>query len=97
MKTLIVSYIPRGERSHTREVLAAFEGAIEGSEVERLDLLADMPDLFTGTIAENISLHEPAITRNDVEYAAQQVYADRYIEQLNFGFNSQKNKHGLLV
>lgn len=46
MKTLIVQYLPRGERSHTRAVLAAFEKEIVG-EVERFDLLENVPDLFT--------------------------------------------------
>ena len=46
MKTLIVQYIPRGERSHTQKVLKAFESEVKG-DVERLDLLVSQPDLFT--------------------------------------------------
>ena len=45
MKTLIVQYIPRGERSHTQKVLKAFESEIKG-DVERLDLLVSQPDIF---------------------------------------------------
>ena len=46
MKTLIVQYIPRGERSHTQKVLKAFESEMKG-DVERLDLLVSQPDVFT--------------------------------------------------
>lgn len=46
MKTLIVEYLPRGKRSHTRAVLKAFEEKLKG-EVERLDLLETLPDFFT--------------------------------------------------
>ena len=45
MKTLVVSYLPRGKRSHTGKLLDAFmENA--GTDVEHLDLLEDLPDVF---------------------------------------------------
>lgn len=40
------------------------------------------PFIFTGTVAENISMHDPAITDEQVAEAARQVYADTFIEQL---------------
>jgi FMN-dependent NADH-azoreductase len=46
MKTLVVSYLPRGERSHTKKLLDAFLEAAEGQNVEHLDLLEDLPDVF---------------------------------------------------
>lgn len=46
MKTLVVSYLPRGERSHTRKLLDTFLKAAEGAEIEHLDLLDDTPDLL---------------------------------------------------
>lgn len=45
MKTLIVEYLPRGDYSHTKEVLRAFKEKVSG-EVETLDLLNDIPDFF---------------------------------------------------
>lgn len=45
--TLVVSYLPRGERSHTRYLLEAFKKGIKNSKVEHLDLLEDVPDLFS--------------------------------------------------
>ena len=46
-KTLIVSYLPRGERSHTRHLLDSFRGKIKDSKVEELNLLEDTPDMFS--------------------------------------------------
>jgi hypothetical protein len=46
MKTLIVSYIPRNEQSNTKTLLDAFREEIGISDVEELDLLVDVPDMF---------------------------------------------------
>jgi FMN-dependent NADH-azoreductase len=46
-KTLIVSYLPRAERSHTKFLLDSFKEKISGSEVEELNLLEDTPDMFS--------------------------------------------------
>jgi FMN-dependent NADH-azoreductase len=46
MKTLIVSYVPRNEQSNTKKLLDAFREEIGISEVEELDLLVDVPDMF---------------------------------------------------
>lgn len=40
------------------------------------------PFLFTGTIATNVSLHDPSITRDKVIKALKDVGADRFIENL---------------
>jgi ATP-binding cassette subfamily B multidrug efflux pump len=53
--------------------------------------------LFTGTIAENISLHHPQITQKDIEYAAQQVYADRYISRLPNTYDENILEEGKLL
>jgi len=45
-KTLVVKYIPRGERSNTRKVLAEFKSKVKNSTIEELDLAKDTPDLF---------------------------------------------------
>ncbi|MFZ0185275.1 MAG: NAD(P)H-dependent oxidoreductase [Nitrosotalea sp.] len=47
LKTLIVQYTPRNERSNTKKILDAFIGEIKNSDIERLDLVKDVPDLFS--------------------------------------------------
>jgi FMN-dependent NADH-azoreductase len=45
-KTLIVKYIPRNEESNTNKLLDAFRDEISNSDVEELDLIDDVPDMF---------------------------------------------------
>lgn len=45
------------------------------------------PFLFTGTIASNVSLNDPAITREQVEKALTDVGADRVLQNLSSGFD----------
>jgi len=49
LKTLIVSYLPRGERSTTKKLVDSFLKSIENkeTEVEQVDLLQNPPDFFT--------------------------------------------------
>jgi len=53
MKTLIIKYLPRGERSKTKQVLDAFLKNTTG-EIEELDLTKDIPDLL---LQENLSAY----------------------------------------
>jgi len=46
MKTLIVQYTPRKERSNTKKLVDAFKAEIKNSKVEELHLSTDVPDLF---------------------------------------------------
>ncbi|MGB6462959.1 MAG: NAD(P)H-dependent oxidoreductase [Nitrosotalea sp.] len=50
-KTLVVKYLPRGERSNTKKILAEFNSRIKNSTIEELDLAKDVPDLF---LADNL-------------------------------------------
>ena len=45
-KTLVVKYIPRGEYSNTKKVLAEFKSMVKNSSIEEIDLAKDVPDLF---------------------------------------------------
>ena len=56
MKTLIVSYLPRGKRSHTKKLLDAFLDSAAEQELEHLDLLEELPDVF---LAENLGSLKP--------------------------------------
>lgn len=54
MKTLLVKYTPREERSTSKKLLDAFKDKIKNSEIEVLDLCVDVPDLFG---VENMSTY----------------------------------------
>jgi FMN-dependent NADH-azoreductase len=54
MKTLIVKYTPRNERSNTKKLLDAFKEEIKGSDIEELDLVKDVPALF---LEENLAAY----------------------------------------
>lgn len=48
MSIHVISYLPRGPRSSTKRLLDTFLGALGSSHsVDHLDLVNDMPDLFT--------------------------------------------------
>ncbi|PID58655.1 antibiotic ABC transporter ATP-binding protein [candidate division KSB3 bacterium] len=53
--------------------------------------------LFTGSVADNITLHDPQIQRQAVELAARQVYADRYIEKLPNRYDEHILEEGKLL
>ena len=58
-KTLVVTYLPSGERSNTKQLVDAFLAAAKGkTQVEHLDLLQEVPDFFT---AESLGAY---VTRN---------------------------------
>ncbi|HZS73963.1 MAG TPA: NAD(P)H-dependent oxidoreductase [Candidatus Nitrosotalea sp.] len=46
MKTLLVKYTPREERSTSKKLLDAFRNEIKNSQIEVLDLCIDVPDMF---------------------------------------------------
>ena len=54
MKTLLVKYTPRNERSSTKKLLDAFREKIQNSEIEELDLSSDVPDMF---LTENLTAY----------------------------------------
>jgi ATP-binding cassette subfamily B protein len=49
---------------------------------DRISTVPQDPFIFTGTVAENISMHEPGISLRDIVEAAQMVNADRFIDFL---------------
>ena len=84
------------------------EGAvlIDGVNIKEYDMadlrtqIATVPQdvfLFTGTIANNIALHDPRISRQAVEDAARQVYADRYIQRLPQQYDENILEEGKLL
>ena len=110
-KVAIVGYTGSGKTTITNLLNRLYDiqsGAIriDGINIQEYDLsglrkqIATVPQdifLFTGTVAENISLHDPQITRKNIEYAAQQVYADRYIERLPAKYDENILEEGKLL
>ena len=61
------------------------------------DQIAIVPQegfLFNGTIHENIAFGRPSATRAEVEAAAREVGADRFIEQLPDGYDEKVAERG---
>ena len=50
--------------------------------------------IFSGTVAENISLNNPDITQQRVEWAARVVNADPFIQELEDGYNTELAERG---
>ncbi|HEX9460172.1 MAG TPA: ATP-binding cassette domain-containing protein, partial [Thermoanaerobaculia bacterium] len=50
--------------------------------------------LFTGTVAQNISLVDPNISAEVVQEAARRVQADRFIQRLPNGYDSEVRERG---
>jgi len=86
MKTLIVSYIPRNEQSNTKKLLDAFREEIGISDVEELDLLVDVPDMFLDSnlsayinrnfLGQKLILHEDTLLSKMDKMANQLKTAD---------------------
>lgn len=110
-KVAIVGYTGSGKTTVTNLLNRLYDiqsGAIkiDGVNIQDYDLhdlrdqIATVPQdifLFTGTVAENISLHHSEISENDIEYAAQQVYADRYIDRLPKQYDENILEEGKLL
>ncbi len=50
--------------------------------------------LFSGTVHDNITLHDPAITQEQVEAAAREVGADAFIRRLPRGYDTDVRERG---
>ncbi|MFL2876974.1 MAG: ABC transporter ATP-binding protein [Pontiellaceae bacterium] len=61
----------------------------------RLGYVFQDPFIFTGTISDNIGLHNPDLTTEQIEKAAQTVNAHAFIQPLNKGYQSVLNERGV--
>ena len=60
----------------------------------RIGVVLQEPFLFAGSVAENISLGDPAISREAIESAARAVSADRFIAGLPGGYDAPVREAG---
>lgn len=60
----------------------------------RLGYVFQDPFLFAGTITDNIGLHNPDLTTEQIENAAQTVNAHTFIQPLNKGYQTILNERG---
>jgi len=60
----------------------------------RLGYVFQDPFIFTGSVADNIGLHTPGISRCDIVRAAKTVNAHTFIEQMPQGYDTEMNERG---
>ena len=60
----------------------------------RIGYVFQEPFLFTGSVADNISLMHPGLTRSDIVRAAQSVNAHKFISALPDGYDTVLNERG---
>ncbi|MGO9310624.1 MAG: ABC transporter ATP-binding protein [Spirochaetia bacterium] len=96
-KTTLISLVTRLYDVQEGRIL------LDGIDVRRIPLeklrraVATVPQdvfLFTGTVAENISLHNPSADWRVVEHAAQEVRANGFIAKLPLGYAEQVGEEG---
>jgi ATP-binding cassette subfamily B multidrug efflux pump len=96
-KTTLISLVTRLYDVREGRIL------LDGMDVREIPLdmlrraVATVPQdvfLFTGTVAENISLHNPSADWRVVEHAAQEVRANQYISKLPRGYAEEVGEEG---
>jgi ABC-type multidrug transport system fused ATPase/permease subunit len=96
-KTTLISLVTRLYDVQEGRIL------LDGADVREIPLeklrraVATVPQdvfLFTGTVAENISLYNPTADWRVVEHAAQEVRANRFIAKLPRGYAEEVGEEG---
>jgi ATP-binding cassette subfamily B protein len=96
-KTTLISLVTRLYDVQEGRIL------LDGTDVREIPLeklrraVATVPQdvfLFTGTVAENISLHNPSADRRVVEHAAQEVRANHFVAKLPRGYAEEVGEEG---
>jgi ATP-binding cassette subfamily B multidrug efflux pump len=60
----------------------------------RIGIVLQDPFIFSGTIADNIGLHNPAVTREQIVQAARYVNAHRFVEKREGGYDAVLQERG---
>jgi ATP-binding cassette, subfamily B, multidrug efflux pump len=96
-KTTLISLLTRLYDVSSGRIL------LDGRDLRELPLenlrksVATVPQdvfLFTGTVADNISLYQPEVDRRSVEHAAREVHADHFIDNLARGYDEEVLEEG---
>jgi len=99
-KTTITSLISRLYDIQSGAIL------IDGQDIRDLDIfslrrqIATVPQdlfVFTGTVAENITLHQQDITQQKIEHASRQVHLDRFVRAMPHGYQQNVLEEGKLL
>jgi len=76
---------------------------VDGREIQQikraelrchLGMVQQDPMLFSGTVAENIGLGRPGVTREQIEQAAKRVHAHSFIAKLREGYETELGEGG---
>lgn len=62
--------------------------------LERVSWLPQRPTIFHGTLAENIALGRPDVSRKEVERAAERAHVDEFVERLPQGYETRLGERG---
>lgn len=89
MATLIVQFLPRGERSHTRVLLESFVESAPGEEFQIIDLCRHVPDMLVhdnllayvkrNYLGQEITATEEALLAKSDELRDRLKEADRFV------------------
>lgn len=99
-KTSIISLISRFYDVQRGRVLVDGHSVSDYRPVDlrrRIGVVIQDPFIFSGTIASNIDLHNPEVTREQVVQAARYVNAHRFITALPEGYDTRVQERGITL
>ncbi|AMO54855.1 multidrug ABC transporter ATP-binding protein [Endozoicomonas montiporae] len=96
-KSSVINLLMRFYQHQQGDVLIdgqALNNISESALRDHLGLVFQEPYIFSGSLAENISLNHADINMNDVVSAARKVHADPFIQKLSDGYEHQPGAGG---
>lgn len=99
-KTSIISLISRFYDVQKGSVRVDGHDVREYAQVDlrrHIGMVIQDPFIFSGSVADNISLRNPAVTRDQVIQSARYVNAHRFIEQLPNGYDTLLQERGVTL
>ncbi len=99
-KTSIISLISRFYDVQKGSVKVDDRDVRDYRQVElrrRIGVVIQDPFIFSGSIASNIGMHHPDVTREQIVQAARYVNAHRFIEKLPDGYDTRVQERGITL
>ena len=99
-KTSIISLISRFYDVQHGQVRVDGQDVRKYRQVDlrrRIGVVIQDPFIFSGSISENISMHNPAVTQEQIEQSARYVNAHRFIEALPEQYDTQVQERGITL